>query len=160
MTTVIPTKPKRNIGLLILAIFKLAKATLLILIGIGFLKLVHRDAEPAVRAFLSHFRGDPDSKYLHALLVKITSLSPKKLELIGVGSFIYAALFITEGIGLLRQKTWAEWLAIVSGAGFIPLELHEVLVQHSWKRILVLVINIAIVSYMVHELRKKSAKHI
>ena len=152
-------KHKRNVGLVIIAIFKLFKAALLILIGIGFLKLVHRDAEPTVRAFLAHFRGDPDSRYLHALIAKITSLSPKKLELIGVGSFIYATLFLVEGIGILCEKTWAEWLAVISGSGFIPLELSEVLVHHSWRRLLVLVINIAIVTYMLRELRRKQAKH-
>ena len=127
----------------------------MILIGIGALRLVHRDVEETVRSIVNHFRGDPDSKHLHALLARLTNVSPRKLEALGIGALIYAALFLVEGIGLLLQKRWAEWLTVISGSGFIPLELYEVFVHANWRRITVLVINVAIVAYLVRELRRK-----
>ena len=148
-------RPHRSAGLMAIAIFKLVKATFLILIGLGAFRLSHRDVEDAARHFINHFRGDPDSRLLHALLAKLTTLSPRKLEAISAGAFIYASLFLTEGIGLLLQKRWAEWLTVISGSGFIPLELYEVIAHANWKRLLVLAINIAIVVYLVRELARK-----
>ena len=148
-------RPHRSIGLVVIAVFKLIKASLLILIGFGAFRLIHRDVEDAARQFINHFRGDPDNRYLHALLARVTRFSPGQLEAISAGAFIYAGLFMTEGVGLLLQKRWAEWLTIISGAGFIPLELHEVFVHSNWKRILVLTINMAIVVYLIRELRRK-----
>jgi len=150
-------RPHRSNGLIVIAIFKLIKATLLILIAVGAFRLIHRDVEVAAREMINHLRGDPDSRYLHALLSKLTSLSPRKLEAISAGAFIYAGLFVTEGVGLLFQKRWAEWLSVISGSGFIPLELHEVFAHANWKRILVLTINIAIVVYLFRELRRRKA---
>jgi uncharacterized membrane protein (DUF2068 family) len=148
----------RKEGLALIGIFKLAKAVILIVVGLGALRLVHRDVGEAARSFINHFRGDPDNRLLHALISKLTTLSPKKLEWLGVGSFIYAALFLTEGIGLIRQKRWAEWLAIISSSGLIPLELYEVIAHANWRRLIVLAINIAIVIYLIYQLRAGSAE--
>lgn len=154
-----PLHSPRSAGLAVIAIFKLFKAIFLILIGLGAFRLIHRDVEDAARHFINHFRGDPDNRHVHALLVRLTSLSPRRLEEISAGAFIYAGLFITEGIGLLFQKRWAEWLSVISGAGFIPLEMYEVFAHASWKRCLVLTINIAIVVYLVRELRRRKNGH-
>jgi uncharacterized membrane protein (DUF2068 family) len=145
----------RSTGLMVIAAFKLFKASILILIGLGALRLIHRDVEATARSIINHFRGDPDNRHLHALLAKLTAISPRRLELLGIGSFVYAGLFLTEGIGLLFQKRWAEWLTVISGAGFIPLELYEVIAHANWRRLLVLAINIAIVAYLVRELRRR-----
>jgi uncharacterized membrane protein (DUF2068 family) len=151
-----PSLHRRSAGLTLIAAFKLLKATVLILIGVGALRLIHRDVEATAIRLVNHFRGDPDNRYIHALLSKITSLSPHRLEALGIGALIYAGLFLTEGIGLLLQKRWAEWLTVVSGSGFIPLEIYEVIHHARWGRITVLVINIAIVAYLVREIRKKT----
>ena len=151
---------ERSAGLMLIATFKLFKATILILIGLGALRLVHRDAEETARTIVNHFRGDPDNHRLHALLARLTALSPRRLEALGIGSFIYAGLFLTEGIGLILQKRWAEWLTVLSSAGFLPLELYEVIAHANWRRLLVLAINIAIVVYLVRELQRKQKREI
>ena len=140
---------------MIIAAFKLFKATLLIVIGLGTLRLIHHDVGEVAQSIVRHFRGDPENRHVHALIAKLTGLSPRKLEALSIGAFVYAALFLTEGTGLLLQKRWAEWLTVISGAGFIPLEFYEVFVHASGRRVVVLVINIAIVIYLVRELRKK-----
>ena len=156
-----PAQPRHSphrssTGLIVIAIFKLFKATLLLLVGIGALRLIHRDVEQVALTIVNYFRGDPDNHHLQAILAKVTQLSPKRLEALGVGALIYAALFFTEGIGLLLHKRWAEWLTVISGAGFIPLEIYEVFGHANWRRILVVVINTAIVIYLIRELRRKS----
>jgi len=44
---------------------------------------------------------DPGSRYVGRLLLTAVSLTPTKIRDLAVGSFIYAALFLTEGIGLV-----------------------------------------------------------
>ena len=146
---------RSSTGLALIAIFKLFKAVMLILIGLGALHLVHRDVGETARHIVSHFRGDPDNCHLHSLLAKLTNVSPRKLEVLGVGAFIYAALFITEGTGLLLGKRWAEWLTVVSTSMFIPLEIYEVVHHANWRRGMVFAINIAIVIYLIVQLRRK-----
>jgi uncharacterized membrane protein (DUF2068 family) len=140
---------------MVIAAFKLFKATMLILIGLGTLRLIHHDIRDVAQSVVRHFRGDPDNRFLHALIAKLTGLSPRKLEALSIGAFLYAALFLTEGIGLLLQKRWAEWMSVISGAGLIPFEMYEVFVHANWRRSLVLAINIAIVVFLVRVLRKK-----
>jgi hypothetical protein len=38
---------------------------------------------------------------------------------------VYAGLLLTEGLGLLLRKRWAEYLTIITTAGLIPIELYE-----------------------------------
>lgn len=140
---------------MIIAAFKLFKATMLILIGLGTLRLIHHDIRDVAESVVRHFRGDPDNRFMHALIARLTGLSPRRLEALSIGAFLYAALFLTEGIGLLLQKRWAEWLTVISGAGLIPFEIYEVFVHANWKRLLVLAINTAIVVYLVRELKRK-----
>jgi uncharacterized membrane protein (DUF2068 family) len=145
----------RNKGIAVIAVFKLCKAVILIVIGLGALRLVHRDIQQAASSFLNHFRADPDNRLLHGIIAKLTTLSPAKLEWLGVGSFAYAALFLTEGVGLLLQKRWAEWLTVVSGASLIPFEIYELFHHAHWRRFMVLAINIAIVIYLVYQLKSQ-----
>jgi len=60
----------------------------------------------------------------------------------------YAGLRFIEAYGLWRQRVWAEWLAIISGGIYIPLEV-ERLVRHPnafhW---VILLINLMVVLYI------------
>jgi uncharacterized membrane protein (DUF2068 family) len=53
-------------------------------------------------------RDNPEAKALIA-----SNLRPDKIEQLGLGSMIYAGLFLTEGIGLWLEKRWAEWLTVI-----------------------------------------------
>jgi uncharacterized membrane protein (DUF2068 family) len=153
-----PTSPAEGNGVLIaIAIFKLFKATLMIIIGVGAIRYMHRDISDALVRLCHHLRADPDNRFLHAIIQKATGVSPKRLELLSVGTFIYAAIFITEGIGLLLRKRWAEWLTIVSGALLIPFEIYELIEKPRLMRGAILVVNIAIVVYLIYFVRKKNA---
>jgi hypothetical protein len=55
-------------GLLALAVFKWFKGLLLLLVGVGFLELMHHDIEAGFKSLLNEVRVDPDNRYLGALL--------------------------------------------------------------------------------------------
>src|SRR5436853_218279 len=123
--------------LLFIAAMKLVKAAFLITAGIAALELI----DPAIAERLLHwteeiqhdFSRDVVLKALH----KILNLDSQKLRLVACGTFLYAALFVTEGIGLWMDKRWAEWLTIVSTAGLIPIEIYELVKELNPVRIAV-----------------------
>ncbi|MGI8964824.1 MAG: DUF2127 domain-containing protein, partial [Limisphaerales bacterium] len=70
-------------------------------------------------------------------------------------TFFYSALMLTEGVGLLFEKRWAEWLTVFVTASFIPFEIYEMARHLSISKVVVLLINIVIVGYLILRLREK-----
>jgi uncharacterized membrane protein (DUF2068 family) len=139
----------------LIALFKLVKAALLIAVGVGALKLVHKDVAAAVEHWVELLRLDPNNHYIDTALEKASNLTPDKIKQLGLGSMIYAGLFLTEGIGLWLEKNWAEWLTVIITSSLIPIELYEIYRNPTPVKIAVLLINVAIVAYLVYRIRHK-----
>jgi uncharacterized membrane protein (DUF2068 family) len=140
--------------LLLIALFKLIKGILLLAVGIGALKLLHRDIAQTVAHWVDILRVDPDNRLIHRLLTRILSVTPAQLRAASAGTFVYAGLLLTEGLGLLFRKRWAEYFTIVTTAGLIPIEVYELSRRVSTAKVTVLIINVAIVAYLVRRVRK------
>jgi uncharacterized membrane protein (DUF2068 family) len=140
-------------GILLIGIFKLVKGLLLVAVGVGALKLLHRDVETTVTHWIEILRVDPDNRFLHKLLAKVFSVSPRQLKELSIGTFFYASLLLTEGVGLLMRQHWAEYFTVITTAVFIPLELYEIAHRLTFTRVGVLALNVAIVWYLVRRIR-------
>src|ERR1700738_4893643 len=132
-----------------IAFFKFVKALLLILTGVGALNLLHKDVPSVLDHWITVFGMDPDNQYIDKLLEKAASLTPHKLKLAGVASFIYAGLFLIEGTGLLLEKRWGERISIIIAGSFLPLEIYEIYRDVNAIKIALLIINIAVVAYLL-----------
>jgi uncharacterized membrane protein (DUF2068 family) len=141
----------------LIAIFKLLKAVLLVAVGVGALNLLHRDVARAVEHWAELLKLDPNSRYMDTALEKASNITPDKIKALGLGSIIYAALFLTEGIGLWLEKRWAEWFTVIITSSLIPIEIYEVSRRTTPLKIAVLLINIAIVVYLVHRIRNQNS---
>jgi uncharacterized membrane protein (DUF2068 family) len=142
----------------LIALFKLSKAVLLTLVALGTFRLVHRDVHETLSRWAQAVHVDPEGRRANAVLAKTVNFTPKKLEELGAGELFYAALLLTEGVGLLMRKRWAEYFTIISTAVFIPLELYEIVERVSFAKVVILTINVAIVWYLVDRLRKAQAE--
>ena len=140
--------------LICIGIFKLLKALLLIAIGIGAIKFLHKDVSATVTHWIQVLRVDPDNRFIHGMLVKIFRVTPKQLKELSVGTFLYAGLFATEGIGLLLRKRWAEFFTIITTSGLIPLEIFELARRFTVTRLVVAIVNVLIVWYLVARVRR------
>ena len=140
-------------GLLLIGLFKFAKGLLLVAVGAGVLKLLHKDAAEAVTRWVQILRVDPDNRFIHSIIVRFLSVTPKQLKEIGAGTFFYAGLLLTEGAGLLLRKHWAEYFTIITTAALIPLELYEIARRFTAVKVAFLAINVAIVWYLVAKVR-------
>lgn len=144
--------PATTTGLLLIALFKLFKGLLLLAVGVGALRLVHKDLAEIAAHWVNVLRVDPDNRYIHRLLAKVWFVDDRKLKEISAGTFFYAGLLLTEGLGLLLRKRWAEYFAAIATASFIPLEVFELFKHVNLAKVLVIGINVAVVWYLVRRL--------
>ena len=133
--------------------FKLLKAILLIAVGVGALKLLHADVASVLEQWAARMGLGPDSRYVGRLILKAATLTPDRIKDLGVGSFIYAGLFLTEGIGLWLVKRWAEWLTVIITSSLAPVEIYEIYRNPSGLKVFVLILNIVAVGFLIYRIR-------
>ncbi|OLD82860.1 MAG: hypothetical protein AUF67_02665 [Acidobacteria bacterium 13_1_20CM_58_21] len=141
-------------GLRLIAAFKLLKGLALLALGIGALKLLHKDVAAVVEHWINIFQVDPRSHYIQLLLAKLSIVDDRRLKELSVGTFIYSAIFLAEGVGLALGKRWAEYLTIVTTASLLPLEVYELVKHVGIGKGVALAINLAVVAYLILELRR------
>ncbi len=142
-------------GLLLIGLFKLVKAVFFFCIGIGAMHLLHKDLSDEVIRLATALRFDPESRVVSLLMDKVDLIDVHRLREIGFATFAYSALALTEGIGLLLAKVWAEYLTLVLTISFLPWELYELARRPSWFRLALLVINLGVLWYLVWLLKRK-----
>lgn len=87
------------------------------------------------------------TRLLDVVLVRLGNI--KHLDLAALALLAYCALEMTEGIGLWFWRRWAEYLTAVATAIFIPFEVVEVIHRVTFVRVGALIVNVAIVVYLV-----------
>jgi uncharacterized membrane protein (DUF2068 family) len=137
-------------GLLkLIAVFKLLKTIALIATGIAALKVVHADVGTVLETTVLKFGFDPGSNLLNHAIQRACEIPQDKIWELGAISFVYAALFLTEGTGLWLGKRWAEWFTVIITGSLIPFEVYEAIHRPDFIRIVVFLINVAVVLYLI-----------
>jgi uncharacterized membrane protein (DUF2068 family) len=142
-------------GLMLIGVLKLLKGLTLVVAGIGVLSLLHRDAAETVRHWIEYIRIDPHDRLIDHFLEKIAGISHRTLRRLGVGTLLYAAVFCTEGVGLLTARHWAEYMTAGVTTSFLPIEAYELFVHPSLVKALVVLINVVVVVYLLLEIKKE-----
>lgn len=161
MHTVTMDKPnkeaahRQDSGLFAIAIFKLGKAALFMAIGFGALHFLHHDLSESLLRLIAALRFDPENHFLSVILDRAELVSHHRLKLISLGTFAYSGLAMTEGIGLMLRKTWAEYLTLWLSVSFLPWESYELVRHVDWWRVGILSSNLVIVIYLVWLLKRK-----
>jgi uncharacterized membrane protein (DUF2068 family) len=145
-------------GLAAIAVFKLVKGGLLLLVGVGLLQLVHAEIATLFSLLIETFHLKADSRLIHALVLKVDALQPHSVLVAGLVSLGYAGLLLAEGIGLWLEFSWAAYLTVVSTSLLLPFELYEVIEQVTILRILVLLVNLVIVLYLINQLKRHTLR--
>jgi uncharacterized membrane protein (DUF2068 family) len=153
MTGVTAPHTKSLLGLRVIAITKLLSASLLIAVGFGIFRMLGGDAGMAMEHFVRRLHLDPENKLIIKALANVSGISKRELRAIDAGTFLYALLYVVEGVGLLLAKHWAEYLTIIATGSLVPVEMHEVANRVNFLRIAVMLVNIAIVVYLICRLR-------
>ena len=146
---------KRDGWLILIGVFKLVKGISLLIVGFGLLRLLHRDVASVVQHWIEVLRVDPDNRFVHRALLRIFNVTPKQLRELSVGTFLYAGIFLTEGTGLLTRRHWPEYMTLISTGLFIPLEAYEIARHFTIAKLVVTMVNFAIVWYLAARLKRR-----
>ena len=144
-----------NRWLILIGAGKLLKAILFVALGFGALHLVHRDLVSVVTHWIVDLRFDPESRFINRILEKVSLISPHRLRQISAAIFLYAAMDVLEGTGLVLGKAWAEYLTLLVTASFLPWEFFEILRKPNWPKGVFTLLNIAVVCYLAAYLQRR-----
>ena len=155
LVPVVATKRKRDAGLLLIGLFKMVKAVFFMGIGAGALHFIHKDLGDTILATAAKLRVDPESRFVEMAMARVDLISHHQLREISMATFGYSLLALTEGVGLLMEKEWAEYLTLGLTVSFLPWELYELARHASWGRAALLLINLLVLVYLLWLLKKK-----
>jgi uncharacterized membrane protein (DUF2068 family) len=149
------SRHRHDRGLLLIGLFKLAKSILFFCLGFGAIHLLHKDLGDEVMRLATALKFDPESRFVSLVLDKVDLIDAHRLREISLATFGYSGVALTEGVGLLLEKVWAEYLTLILTVSFLPWELYELVRRPSWFRVSLLLINLAVLWYLVWLLRRK-----
>jgi uncharacterized membrane protein (DUF2068 family) len=149
-------QPSPHTGLAAVALFELAKGVVSLLVGVALLRLVDPEVATFLAPVMDLLHLHSQSRLLHSLLLKVTALSPHNVFLMASASLLYAVLLFVEGFGLWLRASWAAYMTVISTSLFLPVEFDEVVQYPTSMHVAVLLINMAIVVYLVTHLGRRS----
>lgn len=126
------------------------KGVFVVIMGVCALALWHKDAWSIAESILSRLHISTDRRYAQMFLRFADSITDARLWAAAQIAFAYAALRFTEAYGLWKERTWAEWVAFISGTLLLPLEVRELFRGITFWRCALLIGNLAIVCYMLY----------
>jgi len=142
-----------------IATFEVTKGMIVLLAAVGVLFLVHRDPWDVADSLLQLLHISPDHHFAQVFLDWADTLTDAKLFAVAGGAGAYSLLRFVEAYGLWYARTWAEWIALVSGALYLPFEIYKFIYRQDLFHTSVLLINLAIVVYMAYVLKKGGSLH-
>ena len=130
------------------AVFEAVKGGILLLAGFGVLSLLHRDLRALALSLVGALHIDPSHHFASVFIEAAANTTDKRLWAIAGFGFVYSAFRFIEGYGLWKARAWAEWLALVSGGIYLPVEIYELFRRVTWIRVTALSANLAVVILM------------
>ena len=128
-----------------IALIEAAKGILVLCAGFGLLTLLHRDIQAAAIRLIGHLHLNPSRKYAGVFVDAASRVTDRELWFLAAFASVYSAFRLIEGYGLWRERTWAEWLALVSGMIYLPLEIYHLVMHPTWGHVSILTVNLLVV---------------
>lgn len=132
------------------ASFECTKGIFVVIMGLCALALVHKDVWLIAESLLALFHINSDRRSAQLFLDFADSITDARLWAAARIAFAYAALRFTEAYGLWKERTWAEWVALISGSLLLPLEVRQLMRGITLWRVVLFVGNLVVVFYMLY----------
>lgn len=138
-----------------IAIFEALKGLAALVAIIGVVDLMHHDVRHLAEELIGRFRLSPDGHYSSIILHYADLLPGANVHTLVPLATAYIMLRFAEAYGLWSDRAWAEWLAALSGALYVPFEVHHLLQRFSFINVLVLIGNLLVVAFLVFQLWRR-----
>jgi len=151
-----PNKP--TLGLRLIAVLEVAKGVLGLILGVGLYLLAGHHQHPLIQSIVVRFHLNDSAHAPHFIVEMLAHPERFRLEIWTLLAAGYATLRFVEGYGLWLARRWAEWLALVSAALYIPFEIFAIVERPTLLKVTLLVLNGAFVAYLSMVLRATRRK--
>ena len=141
-------------GVMLIGLFKFSKAIFFTCLGLAALRMVHRSLGDLVLHLTDVLPVDPEGRLVSLLMDKADLIGSHQLREFSLGTIGYAVVCLVEGTGLLLQKSWAEYFTVLLTTLALPWELFELARRPSWFRLGLLLVNLAVLGYLVWILKR------
>lgn len=138
-----------------IAAFEAFKGVLALAASLGFLSLLHRDLHLIASSLIGHIGLNPGDHYPSLLLDNIDRLRAANIQGLLLAAFAYVLVRFLEAFGLWNERPWGEKLGALSGALYIPFELHHFIHDPTAVTALVMATNAVVVGFLVWRLRQR-----
>ncbi|HEV8125312.1 MAG TPA: DUF2127 domain-containing protein [Gemmatimonadales bacterium] len=153
---------RSSTALKLIAAFKFVKAAALIVVGVGTLGLLSPErnlkAQDWLKDLFLNSGSDLASSAAGRLLHVLHLSGSTRLWEIALGAFLFAAVFVVEGVGLAMARGWAEYLTVAVTISFRPFEVIALAKEWTWLRAGILLLNLMVVGYLSVRLRQARKK--
>jgi len=140
------------------AVFEAAKGVLVLVVGFGLLAFTSAHVQLFAERLVHHLHLNPSAHEPRIFTQLSEALTNGRVALLAAGAASYACVRFVEAYGLWRGRPWAEWLAAVSGAIYIPFEVVNLYNHHGWVSAAALVVNTLVVALMLASVRLRTAE--
>ena len=144
-----------NKNLKVIACLKVLRGTLAIAVGVT-LYIIFGHSEVLnwqEHSFISSIaQKDPFFQIFIDWLAKFPN---EQVLCISLFAFGIGLIRYIEAIGVWFDKTWAQWLVVITAFIYIPFEINELIHQFTWTITIIMAINFVVAFYLLHILRQK-----
>lgn len=139
-----------SLGLRAIAVFEIFKGGAVLIAF--FMVAAGRWTMASLMERITHYMHvRPEGRIGQFLNGTIVHLEPGVLAWLAIA---YMAVRFAEAYGLWKERHWGEWLAVFSAGLYVPAEIYELLRHFSYRKAGVLIVNIAIIIFLVWVLWK------
>jgi uncharacterized membrane protein (DUF2068 family) len=131
-----------------------ARAVVLIAVGLVLVTHPHANWASEITHLGERLGLDPKGGWFQKLLDKVSKINANEDVVFGVAGLAYGILEGVEAYGLWRRRRWGEWLTVIATSLlFIP-EVWELSKGATLLKLGALLVNIAVVAYLIWRLRR------
>jgi uncharacterized membrane protein (DUF2068 family) len=155
----VPIREQRDLGVRLIVLYKGAKALAEIALALGLVAIAATGELAMLRELAVQLKENLASRWSLLLGRALAALASERgVRLLEVGLALDGVVSAIEGWSLWRGYRWGAWLVVIATASPLPLELPEIARSHSPWRVLLALVNMALVIYLARRIaRRRSA---
>lgn len=142
-------KKRSDLVIKIIIVEKFIKGIILFLLSLTAFPIFSEEAVEFLRSIAHRSLLLSNARILTRLFIRIEDTSDRRLLAFSLFFLFWGAIELTESIGLMRRRRWAEYLIVLATGIFIPVEIYAVISRFSTERFFILLFNIFLIGYLI-----------
>ena len=131
------------------------RAILLLGVGIALVSHPHANWAGEIANLAEHLGLDPKDNWIKRIIDKVSRINAHQDLVFGVVALAYGVLEGVEAYGLWRRRRWGEWLTVLATSLLLIPEVWELTKSASLLKVGALLLNLAVVAYLLWRLRRR-----